>query len=102
MPCRRCPGPTGAQAVRLYAVQFREGILFAQVPGGVPSDQLANVLGQRAAAAGEPVRAEFLLPSRLDTLDVKVAPRRRSTSATGRGSRRWQGASAPTPGRWRH
>jgi class 3 adenylate cyclase len=37
-------------------VQFREGILFAHVPEGGPSDQLASVLAQREPASGEPGR----------------------------------------------
>ena len=47
---------SGTPPVRLYAVQFREGILFAHVPEGGPSDQLASVLAQRESASGEPGR----------------------------------------------
>ena len=42
------PGPIGAAArVRLYAVQFTEGILFAYVPGQETADDLLTLLAQR-------------------------------------------------------
>jgi adenylate cyclase len=55
-------GASGAQPVRVYAVQFRERILFVHVPGGRLSEDLSPLLATSDLVAGAPAgkrRAEL-------------------------------------------
>lgn len=71
-------GPGGtAEGVCLYAIRFREGILFAHVPRGPAADELESLLQARETVAGDLRRRRLpvLNDVAVVVMDLQHAPR---------------------------
>ena len=74
--CGSADAGTGA-GVCVYAVQFREGILFVHVPGGPQAQDLASLLQSREVVLGSPERKRLPVLSDVAVVvtDLQHAPR---------------------------
>lgn len=70
-------GATAAEGQCIYAIRFREGILFAHVPRGLASDELTSLLQTREVEVGDLRRRRLPVLSDVAVvvMDLQHAPR---------------------------
>lgn len=70
-------GASAPEGPCLYAIRFREGILFAHVPSGRAADDLASLLQAREMVVGDPRRRRLPVLSDVAVvvMDLQHAPR---------------------------